>query len=403
MKKLPRSIYAIAGVIVLLMAGIIYAWSVMASVINRELNIDQGSLSLTFTLVMITFCLGGLLGGIVGKKTSPRNLLWTAAILFPMGLIISAYTNGVILLYLGFGIISGLGSGIAYNVIMSTVSKWFPDKQGLISGILLMGFGLSSFIAGKLFVYMNPEGDVTSWRSAFKLFAIVIFVLMVILSFFFVLPEETVSGGAKKAGRQPALDIPAKKMMKHKSFLLYYLWAILTTGAGLTIVSQASGMAKEVNGGLSAGTIATIVGILAITNGLGRVIIGALFDKMSFNTVMIIDMATFTISSAALMVAVKNNSVVLLIIGFVLCGIAYGGVPTINSAIISDFFGRTNFPLNYSITNTNLIIASFASTIAGRLYDTKGTYFSVAVLMIIYVMLSVAVSLFIKRPDSTEV
>ena len=60
------------------------------------------------------------------------------------------------MLYLGFGVLCGLGAGFAYNAVMSTMSAWFPDKQGLISGILLMGFGLSAFIVGKIFCRSNP-------------------------------------------------------------------------------------------------------------------------------------------------------------------------------------------------------------------------------------------------------
>ncbi|MBQ1871240.1 MAG: MFS transporter, partial [Lachnospiraceae bacterium] len=130
MKRFSRRVYAVMGVLMLLMAGFIYAWSVMASFINKELNIAQGSLSLTFTLVMITFCLGGLLGGILGKKTKVINLLVPATLMLSMGLLIASYTKGVALLYIGFGIISGLGSGIIYNVVMSNMSKWYPDKQG---------------------------------------------------------------------------------------------------------------------------------------------------------------------------------------------------------------------------------------------------------------------------------
>ncbi len=109
MKRFSRRVYAVMGVLMLLMAGFIYAWSVMASFINKELNIAQGSLSLTFTLVMITFCLGGLLGGILGKKTKVINLLVPATLMLSMGLLIASYTKGVALLYIGFGIISGLG------------------------------------------------------------------------------------------------------------------------------------------------------------------------------------------------------------------------------------------------------------------------------------------------------
>lgn len=398
MKRFNRSIYAVMGVIMLLMAGFIYAWSVMASVINKELMIAQGTLSLTFTLVMITFCLGGLLAGIIGKKSSVRDLLVPATIMLSTGLIIASYTKGVALLYIGFGIISGLGSGIIYNVVMSNISKWFPDKQGFISGIMLMGFGISSFIVGKLFVAMS-SGSVSLWRTTFKLFAITAFVIMAVLSFLFNGPTEDYKvEGVKKVKKEPATELEPKKMIGHKAFIIYYIWAILTTGAGLTIVSQASGIVTQVNENISAATIATVVGVLAIANGLGRVIFGALFDKLDARTVMVMDVAAYILAAWCFILALLHNTAISAIIGFILCGIAYGAVPTINSAIISDYFGRRNFAINYSITNTNLIIASFASTIAGRVYDCFGTYTRVVAVMLIYVLIALIMIIPLRRP-----
>ncbi|MBR0434942.1 MAG: MFS transporter [Lachnospiraceae bacterium] len=398
MNRFNRRAYAVMGVLMLLMAGFIYAWSVMASFINKELNIAQGSLSITFTLVMITFCLGGLLGGILGKKTKVINLLVPATLMLSMGLLIASYTKGVALLYIGFGIISGLGSGIIYNVVMSNMSKWYPDKQGLISGIMLMGFGLSSFIVGKVFAAMSLGSD-TSWRTTFKIFAIASFILMAVLSVLFKGPAEDykVEGGTSKK-KEPALELTPKEMIKKPAFIFYYLWAILTTGAGLTIVSQASGIVTEASESISAGTVATIVGLLAITNGLGRVIFGALFDKIKTNTVMTIDIMTFFLAGLSLLLYIKFHMMILGIAGFVFCGLAYGAVPTINSAIISDFFGRKNFAVNYSITNTNLIIASFASTIAGKVFDSYGSYKYVALVMLIYTFASLFAQIPVKRP-----
>ena len=398
MRRLNRTAYAVMGVIMLLMAGFIYAWSVMASVINKELMIPQGTLSLTFTLVMITFCLGGLLGGIIGKKVTPRDLLVPATIMLSMGLVIASYTKGVALLYIGFGIISGLGSGIIYNVVMSNISKWFPDKQGFISGIMLMGFGISSFIVGKLFVAMS-SGEVSLWRTTFKLFAIAAFVVMAVLSFIFKGPADDYKvQDVKSAKKEPAAELEPKKMIGNRAFIIYYIWAILTTGAGLTIVSQASGIVSQVNENMSAGNIATIVGVLAIANGLGRVIFGALFDKLDARTVMIMDVAAYVLAAWCFILALLHNTTLSAIIGFVLCGIAYGAVPTINSAIISDYFGRRNYAINYSITNTNLIIASFASTIAGRIYDCFGTYMRVVAVMIIYVLVALIMIIPLRRP-----
>ena len=151
MKQLNRRVYAIVGVIVLLFAGLVYAWSVLSTPIAAEFTgWTKAQLSLTFTLVMILFCIGSLLCGLLAGKLSAKNAVRLGAVLFLAGFYIASRCQAPLTLYLGFGVLCGLGSGLSYNAVMSTMVKWFPDKPGLISGVLLMGFGGGSFLIGKL-------------------------------------------------------------------------------------------------------------------------------------------------------------------------------------------------------------------------------------------------------------
>ena len=142
MKQLNRWVYAIAGVIVLLFAGLVYAWSVLSTPIAAEFTAwTKAQLSLTFTLVMIFFCIGSLLCGLLSGRLSAKNAVRLGAALFLAGFFLASRCHSPLTLYLGFGVLCGLGSGLSYNAVMSTMVRWFPDKPGLISGVLLMGFG----------------------------------------------------------------------------------------------------------------------------------------------------------------------------------------------------------------------------------------------------------------------
>ncbi|MCI8281604.1 MAG: OFA family MFS transporter [Lachnospiraceae bacterium] len=404
MKSLNRWVYAVIGVIVLLLAGLVYAWSVISKSIAATFpDWSAAQLSLTFTIVMAMFCVGCLIAGIFAKKVSPKLYVMLSGVLFLAGFLIAAATNGSpVLLYIGFGVLCGLGAGFAYNAVMSTMSSWFPDKQGLISGILLMGFGLSSFIIGKVFAAVAPpDGEVALWRNTFRVMAVVIFVIMVVCSFFFVKPGEDFvppTASKKKAVREPASDITSAQMVKKASFWLYYVWAILISAAGLALVSQASGIATQVGSNVSPGNIATVVGLVSIFNGIGRVIFGTLFDKKGYQLTMILDMIVFVLAGGILILALNTGNFVFIVVGFIVGGFAYGGVTPTNSAIISDFFGRTNYPMNFSLINTNLIIASFASTIAGKLYDVSGSYMTTIFMMIGVTVAGFVAFLGIRRP-----
>ena len=407
MKSLNRWIYAIIGVIVLLCAGLVYAWSVMSQPIGaNNPTWTAAQLSLTFTLVMALFCVGCLIAGIFAKKVSPKIYLFISGILFIIGFMIASLTGeSPAMLYLGFGIFCGLGSGFAYNAIMSTMSQWFPDKQGLISGIMLMGFGLSAFIVGKLYAFVTPTDGADTWKMTFRMMGIIVCVILIICGVIFSKPKADFvppTAAKKKVVREPASDINSGQMVRKPAFWFYYIWAILVSAAGLVLVSQAGGIAKQVGPEVAAGTIATVVGLISICNGIGRVFFGGLFDKKGYKATMILDMIIFIVAGLILILAIVSGNFVFIVLGFVVGGFAYGGVTPTNSAIISDFFGRTNYPMNFSLINTNLIIASFASTIAGKLYDNTGSYLATIFMLIGCVIVGFVVFLLIRRPNAAK-
>ena len=107
----------------------------------------------------------------------------------------------------------------------------------------------------------------------------------------------------------------------------------------------------------------------------------------------------FILAAVVLIFAVKLGSVALIVVGFVLGGFAYGGVTPTNSAFTSSYFGLKNYPINFSFTNTNLIVASFGSTIAGALYDATHSFMSAFFLMIGLAAAGILVSLLISAQD----
>ena len=213
--------------------------------------------------------------------------------------------------------------------------------------------------------------------------------------------NETVGSKNKKENnikKEVGIDIDAKQMIKRTSFWFYFVWAILLSASGLALISQASGIVNEIAKNIDASSVATIVGLISICNGIGRVIYGGMFDKFGRLKTMITVVVVFLVSSILLVLAFNTKSLIILIVGFILCGASYGGVTSVNSAFINLFYGATNYPVNFSIVNLNLIIASFGSTIAGMLYDYTGSYISTTFLMIGGIICSFICTICIKRP-----
>ena len=402
MKQPNRWVYAIVGVIVLLFAGLVYAWSVLSTPIAAEFTgWTKAQLSLTFTLVMILFCIGSLLCGLLAGKLSAKNAVRLGAVLFLAGFYIASRCQTPLTLYLGFGVLCGLGSGLSYNAVMSTMVKWFPDKPGLISGVLLMGFGGGSFLIGKLYQAWTPA-DVGGWRISFLVLGVVCFVVLAVCSFFFVAPGADFTAPAGKGGRAvaaPLEDCKPTVMLRRPAFWLFYVWAIAVSAAGLALISQASGIVWEISADQTASSVATIVGLISICNAVGRVLFGGMYDKYGRSLSMQLVNGLFILTSAVLLLAMSRGSVAVVILGFVLGGLAYSGVTPTNSAFCRAYFGAAHYPVNFPLINSNLIFASFGSTISGALYDAAGSYSSTFFLIIGLAVVGVLCSLAISFID----
>ncbi|MCR5580075.1 MAG: MFS transporter [Pseudobutyrivibrio sp.] len=400
MNKTNRWIYAIAGVIVLLFAGLIYAWSVLSSPIAAEFaSWSKGALSLTFTLAMSFFCIGGLIAGLVAGKIKERYIFIASAVLFLLGFELVSTIQSISMLYLGFGVFAGLGAGFSYNTVMGSVTKWFPDKKGLISGILLMGFGIGAFIIGKVYAALLSSYD---WRTEFKALGIIVFAVILVGAFIVRKPsEDELSAFAvkeEKSSSKTSEDFTTPEMVKETSFWLYFVYAILLSAAALALIAQASGIVTESAPALSAGSIATIVGLISVFNGIGRVIFGGLYDKLGQKKTMLLNCGLFVVSVLINIAGLNAKSLPLVVIGFIFFGLSYGGVTPTNSAYIMDFYGVKNYPINFSIINLNLLIASFGGTLAGTIYDMQGTYLSIFMIMIGAIAVATICTLLIKRP-----
>jgi OFA family oxalate/formate antiporter-like MFS transporter len=191
-------------------------------------------------------------------------------------------------------------------------------------------------------------------------------------------------------------------MLRTGSFWLYYIWVSLLTGAGLILIGQASGIAEEVGRNLSGNTIATVVGMISIMNAIGRICNGTVFDRFGYQGTMHMVLGTFGLSSLLMLYAFHTGFFPLIVIGFAVGGFAYGAFCSTSPALMADFYGRTWYSINFSIIPTNTLFTSFATVIAGRLYDRTNSFYSSLILLFGFVAASVLISILIKRPGEKK-
>lgn len=400
MNNVTRRKPAYLAFVMLTVMGLIYAWSVISVPIEEEFPAwSKSQISLTFTLLMVFFCVGQLVCGYVVDGIKPKYAVVTGASLLLLGFFVASRAETLLVLYLGFGFLCGFGAGIAYNSVMSTMLKWYWDKPGYISGILLMGFGIGGFIIGKLYQLWTPTA-VGGWRISFMVMGVAIFVTLILCAVKFERPLEPQNSSLTK--EDTSVDYRPAETLKSPIFWLYYLWAIVCNAAGLSVISQGSGIVVEVVEGVGAAAIATLVGIISIFNALGRVAFGTIYDKFGRSVSMLLVGVMFMVTAAILFMAFKTESLILLVFTFVLCGLSYSGIPPTNSAFSREYFGAKYYGVNFSLVNSNMIIASFGSVLAGAVYDFTGSYDSIVLLIIGFAAMGMICSAGISRVEKRQ-
>lgn len=397
-----RWIILAVGVFTMLFAGIIYAWSILKIPFAGELGYNGSTLALNFTLTMSFFCLGGFVSSQLKKFIGTRWTIIISGLLAGLGFVLSSLLGGEneFLLYFTYAFASGLGIGMAYITIISTVNAWFPDRKGLSSGALMMGFGASSLILGNIAdaLFKSSFG----WRNTYILIGAALAVVVVLSSFIIkaptadtVLPEKKVKSSSK-AESFDAKDYTSLEMMKRFTFWRAFIALVCLTAVGSSVISFARDLALYV--GAEAAMATTLVGVLSVCNGLGRIICGAVFDSMGRRFTMI-SASVLTIASAGVtLIAVSVNSLPLCIIGLCLTGLSYGTSPTVSSAFTSAFYGQKHFAENLSITNFNLMVASFIATACSALMESSGGYTAPFILLLALSAVALILNFSIKKP-----
>ena len=396
MNNSKRYLYLIVGTIALLFAGTVYAWSILKVPLAQNFGWTVPQLTVNFTLTMSFFCLGGILGSLLNKKIGLRNTLIISATLSGAGFIFTSFLSGrsISMLYVWYGIICGLGIGIAYNNIISTVNQWFLDKKGFSSGVLLMGYGASSLIIGSIAAKTIANANF-GWRNTYLSIGICLFIVLFACA---LILKTRVFDNTNKTTDTAALqvkDYTLAEMLKSISFWKALLVITFLAACGNTVIS----IAKDISlaSGLAETLAVTMVGVLSVCNGLGRIICGLIFDKFGCKKTMIYaDMLTI-IAGIVILIAVMNSSVILCIAGLCIVGLSFGCCPTISAAFIADFFGKKNYNLNYSVFNLNLLIASLIASLESYLLAVSGGYTVPFLVLISLAVVALGITLSIKK------
>ena len=397
-----RWFYLAVGVAAMLFAGVLYAWSILKAPLAAEFGWGASALALNFTLAMTCFCIGGLLGARISRGVGHRIALLISGGLAAAGFVLTAVLRNapVVLLYVTYGVLAGVGIGIAYNVVIATVSAWFPDKKGLCSGCLMMGFGASALVLGNAAdaLFRSTLG----WRVTYGILGGSICVVLWLAGLLLkkpdagtVLPQPK---GAKKAGTEAfaVRDYTPRQMLCRPSFWMAFVCISFLAAVGSSVISFAKDLALSVKA--PEALAVSLVGVLSVCNGLGRILTGALFDAIGRRKTMVTANVLTMCAAAVTLLAVSVGSLPLCIGGLCLTGISYGACPTITAAFTSTFFGMKHFSTNMAFMTFTVMGGSLIATLSNKILEVTGTYNATFAMLLALTGVAFVLNLWIRKP-----
>lgn len=399
MKTMDRSLRAGAGVILMLFLGAMYAWSYFKVALGAAYSgWSQTQITFNFTLMMSCFCIGGLLAGKVLVRLSKRVQLTLAAALTAAGflgasLLPARPEAALVQLYLCYGLLNGLGTGIAYNAVLSGIPPWFPDCPGLISGALLMGMGLGALLLGNVAAVLVAAFGLS---VTFRAFAAAMLIVLLAGSCFVRLPgrenelpepKTDASGGSGK-------DFTTAQMLRRPTFWVYFLWNICLSAGGMLVINSASSITVYYG-------LAAVIGlVVSVFNGLGRLAVGACMDRLGWKGTMLLINGVLIASGLLLLAGDRSGSGLVVLAGMLLMGVCYGGGITISAALIRQLYGGTYYAANFSVCNLCSIPASILGPmLSAALQDAAGGGYYTTFLMVLALgAATLGMNFFIRKP-----
>lgn len=369
-----RWVIAVAGVLLQIALGAVYAWSVFRTPLVNQFGWSVAQVTLTFTISIFVLGIAAFFGGLWLNRKGPRVVAITGGALYGLGVFLASFSaNKLWLLYLTFGLIGGLGLGLAYIVPVAVLVKWFPDRRGLITGVAVGGFGAGALITAPVATYLIQRVGVL---DTFAYLGIVYLIVTVVTGFFMTNPPEGWrpagwTPSASQASQRAGGDYTLSQALRTWQWFALWLLLFLNTLAGIAIISQEAPIFQELVG-VTAVAAASMVGIASIGNAAGRVfwawVSDAITRRMTFLVMFLIQVLLFWLLANSHMVA---GTTLLTFVVLMCYGGGFGTMP----AFAADYFGSKNVGPIYGLMLTAWGTASAVGPLLiAYLRQTTGSY-----------------------------
>ena len=348
-KPVNRWLIVVGTIIVQMGLGTIYTWSLFNQPLGEKFSWSLGAVATTFSITSFSLAIATLFAGRLQERIGIRKLTLISGIILGLGLIASSFATSLGMIYLLAGIVVGFADGTAYITTLSNLIKWFPERKGLISGISVGAFGTGSL----LFKYVNASLIANRGVSlAFFYWGIIVMVLVGAGSFLLrekaVAPQTAAHLPSALAGR----DFSVKEMLAVKESYCLFIIFFTACMSGLYLIGIVKDLGVQL-AGMDLATAANTVSAIAIFNTAGRIILGALSDKVGRLRVISFTLLVTTLAVSVLSFVPLTHALFFLCVGAI--AFCFGGNITVFPAIVGDFFGLKTIAKTMALSIKDLV------------------------------------------------
>jgi len=390
-----RWIIAVAGVLMQIALGAVYAWSVFRIPLTRTYGWSIPQVTFAFELTIVILGFASFAGGLLMKKAGPRPIAILAAVLYGAGTSLAGLSHSIGMLYLTYGVIGGAGLGLGYIVPVATLIRWFPDKRGMITGLAVAGFGAGALLTAPIAEALLGSVGVA---GTFEILGCAYLAIVLAGGAFMKNPPDgyTPPGFQSAASSQThsaAQNFTLKEALGSWQWYALWMTLFLNTTAGIAIISQASPMAQEISH-VTAATAAGLVGLISIANGAGRLLWAWFSDLVGRRTVFLM---MFLLQSALFLGLAHAQQFSLLSLLAFLILLCYGGGFGTMPAFAADYFGAQQVGSIYGLMLTAWGAgALFGPTLIARVREATGHYQGAMQIIAIVMLVSSVIPLFLR-------
>ncbi len=365
----------------------LYAWSIFGTALQSENGWGEDAILLTYSIAQFVFAFSTIFSGRLVDRKGPRIAILIGGILYGGGLISSSFATSPMMLYLTYGVLTGVGVGFVYVCPLATLIKWFPEKRGMITGLSVSVFGGGSIIFKEVISAFVRNSNVA---GAFLGLGVISLILILIGTTLTNNPHNL----SKKKTEKGEDDYETMEMIKTSKFKKTWLMYWLAVIPGLLILGAAKNIGLEI-AGLEEAAAAGIISILAISNAGSRLVSGTLSDKFGVLKLLKILFVITIVSLLAL--SFFGNVRVAFYLGVVGVALGYGGFLALFPTFTNQEFGSYRYGSNYGIVYQAYGLAALSGIF---IKSIAGSFESTFIIAAIASAIGLVIAFFIKERKS---